>query len=466
MVRPVRPVWLAFAAVTAVYFGAFSTVAVHGLAQSSNAAPTAAQVAPFVGDWVATAGTDMMQSTSFVSVKNDGGKLSVTVTPEGQAPITPSAAIAGNSLVLRYSTNFQGTPISTVMTLTPQGDVQRVQMAVMDGQYEMSGLAAKQAPGAPPPAPQQGRGAPGALGGGGRGAQTNENTDFTPKTPYKPRPAAEEAKGFMMPPGYRMELVASDPDVISPGVIEFDGNGRMYVSELVGYMMDANASHEHDKVSRISRWESTKGDGVYDKHTVFADHLVAPRMILTLGDGVILTSETDSDDIIKLTDTNGDGIADKREVVFTGIGQSGDANIEHQKAGLVWSMDNWIYTTYNPFRIRWTPNGFLREPTGPNGGQWGLATDDDGKPWFVDAGGERGPMNFQYPIHYGAFTPCPVQPQRGAQRGQPAPPVTVDPNCPAGMENGFEKDFATVWPAPGIGDMQGGIFRIRMPART
>ena len=212
----------------------------------------------------------------------------------------------------------------------------------------------------------------------------------------------------MLPAGYRMELVAADPDVISPTLIEFDGNGRMYVGEMISYMMDAGATREHDPISRISRWESTKGDGRYDKRTVFVDHLVAPRMILPLQDGVILTSETDSDDIVKWSDTNGDGVADKREVVFTGIGQSGDANIEHQKAGLLWNMDNWIYTTYNPFRIRWTPTGFLREPTGANGGQWGLASDDDGKPWFVDAGGERGPMNFQFPIHYGAFTPCPV----------------------------------------------------------
>src|SRR5262249_32068071 len=299
--------------------------------------------------------------------------------------------------------------------------------------------------------------------------QTKENTDLAPKTPIKARTGAEEAKGFMLPPGYRMELVAQDPDVISPGVIEFDGNGRMYVSELVSYMMTADAAREHDPISRISRWESTKGDGVYDKHTVFADHLVAPRMILPLGDGVILTSETDSDDIIKLTDTNGDGVADTREVVFTGIGQNGDANIEHQKAGLLWNMDNWIYTTYNPFRIRCTPNGFLREPTGPNGGQWGMASDDDGKPWFVEAGGERGPMNFQFPIHYGSFTPCP--PAGGGRAGrrsaQPAPPpVAPNPNCPPGMENGFERDFAVVWPAPGIGDMQGGIFRTRMPAQN
>ena len=468
MVRPVRPVWVALAAAITLYFGAFSTVALHGTSQPSGSSPSAAQLAPFVGDWVATVGTDAMQSTSLVSVKNNGGKLSVTVTPEGQAPITANAAVTGNSLVLRYTLDFGGQPISSVMTLTPQGDVQRVQMAVMDGQYEMAGMAAKQAPGAQAQAPAQGRGAPGAPGQGGFGGgrqMTNENTDFTPKTPIKAKTPAEEAAGFILPPGWRMEIVASDPDIISPGVIEFDGNGRMYVAELVSYMMDKSATHEHDPISRISRWESTKGDGVYDKHTVFADHLVAPRMILPLGDGVILTSETDSDDIIKLTDTNGDGVADKREVVFSGIGQSGDANIEHQKAGLVWSMDNWIYTTYNPFRIRWTPTGFIRESTGPNGGQWGLGTDDDGKPWFVDAGGERGPMNFQYPIHYGAFTPCPSTAGRitGVQRGGP-PPTPNSPDCPAGMENGFEKDFAVTWPAPGISDMQGGINRIRMPA--
>src|SRR4029078_1600910 len=106
---------------------------------------------------------------------------------------------------------------------------------------------------------------------------------------------------------------------------------------MIGEGMDAGGRPEHDPISRISRWESTKGDGVYDKKTVFADKLVAPRMILPLHDGVILTSETDSDDLIKLTDTNGDGVADKREVVFTGIGQSGDPNIQTQNAGLHWN---------------------------------------------------------------------------------------------------------------------------------
>ena len=127
----------------------------------------------------------------------------------------------------------------------------------------------------------------------------------------------------------------------------------------------------------------------------------------------------------QVTDTNGDGVADKREVVFTGIGQSGDANIEHQKAGLsgTWTTGSTPPTTRSASAGR-RPGSCASRPA-PNGGQWGLASDDDGKPWFVDAGGERGPMNFQYPIHYGAFTPCPAvggRHHRRPRRRRRAPP--------------------------------------------
>src|SRR5258708_3849455 len=111
------------------------------------------------------------------------------------------------------------------------------------------------AQGAPPPGGPAVPGAP--FGGRGRGGDPAA-ADFSPKPPYLPRTPAEEARGFMLPAGYRMELVASDPDIINPTVLEFDGNGRMYVGEMVGYMMDADAKREHDPVSRISRWGSSK----------------------------------------------------------------------------------------------------------------------------------------------------------------------------------------------------------------
>src|SRR5437763_12460377 len=62
----------------------------------------------------------------------------------------------------------------------------------------------------------------------GAGRPDNADADFSPTDPMLPKTAAEEAKAFVLPPGYRMELVLSEPDVISPAVLEFDGNGRMY----------------------------------------------------------------------------------------------------------------------------------------------------------------------------------------------------------------------------------------------
>ena len=150
----------------------------------------------------------------------------------------------------------------------------------------------------------------------------------------------------------------------------------MYVAEFTTYMRDADGNNQHTPESRITRFESTKNDGVYDKRTVFVDKLVLPRTIVPLDGNSILTNETASDDVVKYTDTNNDGVADKREHFYSGIGLGRDGNLEHEQAGFVWGLDNWIYTTYNAFRIRWTPGGILKEPTGPNGGSVGR---DDGR---------------------------------------------------------------------------------------
>ena len=304
-------------------------------------------------------------------------------------------------------------------------------------------LAFAQTPSQPTPvtltAPSQG-GVPQAPAGRGGtlSSTTNAGADFAPKDPIRAKTPAEQVKTFVLPPGYRMELVLADPQIINPAVVRFDGNGRMYVAEFITYMRDADGNNQHTPESRITRFESTKGDGVYDKRTVFVDKLVLPRTVVPLDGNSILTNETASDDLVRYTDTNNDGVADKREHFYSGIGLGRDGNLEHEQAGFVTGLDNWIYTTYNAFRFRWTPTGILKEPTGANGGSWGVTMDDDGKMWFIDAGGERGPMNFQAPIHYGAFT-VPEQ---------------------------FEPGFETVWPLAGLGDMQGGMVRVRMPVGT
>ena len=280
---------------------------------------------------------------------------------------------------------------------------------------------------------------PGAGQGGGiNGIQSSDaGADFSPKPPVQALSPQEQQKRFILPPGYRLELVLSEPDVISPGQIAFDGNGRMFVTELRTYMLDGDATGQKEPRSRISLHESTRGDGVYDRHTVFVDKLSTPRFVTPLDGNAILTMETDTDEVYKYTDTDDDGVADKKELFYKGAGRIGQ-NLEHQPSGFIFGMDNWIYSTYNAFRLRPTPRGeVLKEATAPNGGQWGLTQDDYGKVWFVDAGTERGPVNFQTPIHYGAFN----------------------------VDDQMEDDFRVVFPAyaGGHADTQGGMGRVRMP---
>jgi mono/diheme cytochrome c family protein/glucose/arabinose dehydrogenase len=266
----------------------------------------------------------------------------------------------------------------------------------------------------------------------------NASADFLKRPAVVRQTPEAEQQMFLMQPGFRIENVLADPLIQDPVGVTWDGNGRMYVLEMRSYMQDADGKDSRQPVSRISRFESTKGDGVYDKHTVFADHLVLPRIAFPLGDGQLLVLETDNRDLYKYTDTDGDGVADKKELFYPGFGRV--TNMEWQPGGLTWGLDNWLYSTYNPYRLRIAPNGkLLREETEPNGGQWWSAQDNYGKMWWVDGGGEIGPVNFQTPIVYGAFN----------------------------VADNFEPDFQTPYGVPGgIGDMQGGMRRVKVPDNT
>jgi len=205
-------------------------------------------------------------------------------------------------------------------------------------------------------------------------AQTKPTYTF----PVKALTAEEELKTIELPNGYSLELVLSDPLIKEPMAIAFDGDGKMYVVEMRTYMQDIDGTDELTPKSRISLHESTKGDGVFDKHSVYMDNILLPRMVLPLDDRV-LVGITDTNDITLHRDANGDGVADEQSPWYVG-GQRG-GNMEHQPSGLVWGLDNWIYTTYNVYRLRWAgeKQPALKENTAPNGGQWGLAQDDDGK---------------------------------------------------------------------------------------
>ncbi|MFH6602636.1 discoidin domain-containing protein [Maribacter algicola] len=258
-----------------------------------------------------------------------------------------------------------------------------------------------------------------------------KGADLEPKAPVLPLHPEEEAKKFLLPEGFHIEPVLTEPQIEQPGAISFDGNGRMFVLELRTYMLTADSDGTLEPASRISRWEDIDNDGIYETGTVFVDSLIFPRFVLPYGKDAVLTMNSDEDNVYKFTDTNGDGKADKKELFTNNYGRSG--NVEHQQAFMYYNMDNWLYSTYNAFRVRETPTGVIRENTGYNRAQWGVTHDDDGKVWFL--GGASGlPSQFQQPVHYGNFN----------------------------YEDNYAEGFEEPWGAAVlIGDLQEGMDRVR-----
>ncbi|MGY4384069.1 mono/diheme cytochrome c family protein/glucose/arabinose dehydrogenase [Pedobacter sp. UYP24] len=242
----------------------------------------------------------------------------------------------------------------------------------------------------------------------------------------------ESMKTIHLQKGYHLELVASEPMIHEPVAIAWDGNGRLFVAEMNTYMQDANGTGEGKPVCTIKRLEDTNSDGKMDKAVVFIDSLLLPRMIMTLDDR-LLVAETYDNSIYSYRDTNGDGKADEKKKVFSNETKNQN-NLEHQRSGLVWNLDNKIYVTVENVRYKFD-NGMLKSEylhEGP-GGQWGLANDNYGRLYFSAAGGEAPALNFQQNPYYGSLD----------------------------FGDQYDNEFQAVWPLISTSDVQGGIGRLR-----
>ena len=209
------------------------------------------------------------------------------------------------------------------------------------------------------------------------------------KTPEKAPvlSAEEEMKTMVLPPGYRVELVAKEPLVVDPIAIDFDADGRLWVLEMPGFMSEPNGANSREPINQVVVLEDADGDGVMDKRTVFADKLVLPRALKVLDSGVLVGEPPN---LWLMKDTDGDLKADTRELVSDTYGRAA-ASIEHNANSLLWALDNIIYTSEHDWHLRLRNGKFETLPTLPRG-QWGASMDDAGRvyrnvndaPLFVD----------------------------------------------------------------------------------
>ena len=75
-----------------------------------------------------------------------------------------------------------------------------------------------------------------------------EGADLSPKPPVLPLSPSDEQKHLLLPAGYHMTPVLTEPAIQQPATISFDGNGRMFVLELRTYMLDADAHEDRKSV--------------------------------------------------------------------------------------------------------------------------------------------------------------------------------------------------------------------------
>lgn len=145
-----------------------------------------------------------------------------------------------------------------------------------------------------------------------------------------------------VPAGFTVEQVAAPPLVNRPISIAFDELGRLYATDSSGLSDRAPVQFEQ-KPHRVVRLEDTNHDGVFDRQTVFAEKMMFPQGALFYEGSLYVGAPPH---IWKLTDTNNDGISDERVAWYDGKTLTGCANDLH---GPYLGPDGQFYWTKGAF---------------------------------------------------------------------------------------------------------------------
>jgi len=219
-----------------------------------------------------------------------------------------------------------------------------------------------------------------------------------------PTPASspgDELKTFKPAEGFAVNLFASEKlGVANPLTIRWDAKGRMYVACTWSYPHLKPGEIPNDKIIQLT---DTDGDGQADRSTVFADGLNIPTGLETADGGVYVGQATD---LLFLRDLDDDGHADERQVLLSGFG-TGDT---HQAINsFTWSPDGELFfcqgdgiesrvetpwgvsSLYQAGVYRLRPgrlqlHGLLDDFMGP-GNPWGIVFDEWGQSLVVDGAG-------------------------------------------------------------------------------
>lgn len=163
--------------------------------------------------------------------------------------------------------------------------------------------------------------------------------DRPPNRPFTP---AEALEAMTVPEGFRVELVASEPDIVNPIAMTFDDRGRIFITESVEYPRKP-AGPGRDRVKIL---EDRDGDGRAEHVMVFVEGMNIPTGVAVGYGGVWVLN---APDLLFIREKDGREIS--REVILTGFGR---ADTHELPNSLTWGPDGWLYGlngVFNPSEI-------------------------------------------------------------------------------------------------------------------
>ncbi len=154
-----------------------------------------------------------------------------------------------------------------------------------------------------------------------------------------PLTPADELATFVLPEGFKIQLVAAEPDIAKPMNMAFDRQGRLWVTSSSEYPTAAPADRKARDTIRIL--EDTDGDGRADVVKTFADDLNIPMGLYPYKDGVVCFSIPN---IWFLRDTDGDDRCDKREILYGPFDTTRDTH--GMCNAFTRGRDGWLYACH------------------------------------------------------------------------------------------------------------------------
>ncbi|MGD9723054.1 MAG: PVC-type heme-binding CxxCH protein [Pirellulales bacterium] len=156
--------------------------------------------------------------------------------------------------------------------------------------------------------------------------------------PTDARSPQEQQKLFHLPPGFEIQLFASEPAIHKPMNITFDAAGRLFVTDTLEYPYPAaDDSAARDTVKILT---DTNLDGAADEVTTFVDGLNIPLGVMPVPRGAIVYT---IGSVLRCVDADGDGKADARDVLY---GNFGSRDTHGMVNSFTHGQDGWLYACH------------------------------------------------------------------------------------------------------------------------